>query len=180
MPLCTPWRLMGEWKYIATVILFLGTEGGEWSASRPGRSTPLGKCLRYPAKEEARWTPELVLTLWRKVRCSSRKSNPHFSVVQSLAKACVSIRFLANGHNPYCGLIRGQHVWKSPKLCNFYNIQNIYGVAWAGLIWLMIGTDGGRLWVAKWTFGYHKMLRFSWLAEELSAYKEELCYCYVL
>lgn len=45
------------------IILMIGTDGGKWSGSRLGRSTRLGKCLRYPVQEEARWTPELVLTL---------------------------------------------------------------------------------------------------------------------
>jgi hypothetical protein len=31
---------MGEWRYISTHSLTLALDGGEWSASRPGRFTP--------------------------------------------------------------------------------------------------------------------------------------------
>jgi hypothetical protein len=37
----------GEKRYISTLFLTVALEGGEWSASRPGRTLPPGK-TRYP------------------------------------------------------------------------------------------------------------------------------------
>jgi hypothetical protein len=41
-------RVLGEWKYSSTHSLISALDGGEWSASRPGRFTPQGKSLSYP------------------------------------------------------------------------------------------------------------------------------------
>ena len=49
------------------------------------------------------------------------------------------------------------------------------GEAWTGLVWLRIGAGGWRLWMREWTFGFHKMLGHSWLAEDLLASQEGLC-----
>jgi len=35
--------VVGEWKYSSTHSLTLELDGGEWSASRPGRFTPRGR-----------------------------------------------------------------------------------------------------------------------------------------
>jgi hypothetical protein len=35
--------VLGEWKYSSTHLLTSALDGGEWSASRPGRFTPPGK-----------------------------------------------------------------------------------------------------------------------------------------
>ena len=48
-------------------------------------------------------------------------------------------------------------------------------MAWAGFIWLRIGTGGGLLWVQLWTFRFHKMKGKSWPAENLLASQEGLC-----
>jgi hypothetical protein len=48
------------------------------------------------------------------------------------------------------------------------------GMIEIGLIWLRIGTSGGLLWTQKWTFGFHKMLGSSWVAEQLAASQEGL------
>jgi len=37
-------------------------DGGEWSASRPGRVYPQGKDRPVPIVQEAGWAPELVWT----------------------------------------------------------------------------------------------------------------------
>jgi hypothetical protein len=44
------------------LILYLGTRGGEWSASRPGRALPPGKGPPVPIVQEAGLTPEPVWT----------------------------------------------------------------------------------------------------------------------
>jgi hypothetical protein len=48
--------------------------------------------------------------------------------------------------------------------------------AWTGSIWLRIGTGGGLLWIRWWTFGFHKVWGISWLAENLLASQEWLCF----
>jgi hypothetical protein len=40
LTLTTPWRRIGEWGYSSTHSLTSALDGGEWSASRPGRFTP--------------------------------------------------------------------------------------------------------------------------------------------
>jgi hypothetical protein len=47
-------------------------------------------------------------------------------------------------------------------------------MVWIGLIWLTIGTSGGLLWTRYWTFGFHKMLRSSWVAAKLAAPQDGL------
>ena len=49
------------------------------------------------------------------------------------------------------------------------------GNAWTGLVWLRIGTGGGRLWVRELTLGSHKLRGICWLVEDLLASEEELC-----
>jgi hypothetical protein len=39
-PITTPWRSIGEWRYISMHSLTSALDGGEWSASRPDRFTP--------------------------------------------------------------------------------------------------------------------------------------------
>jgi hypothetical protein len=39
----TPWRRIGEWRHRSTHSPTSALDGGEWSASRPGRFTPQGK-----------------------------------------------------------------------------------------------------------------------------------------
>jgi hypothetical protein len=44
----TPWRRIGEWRYSSTHSLTSALDGGECSASRPGRLYPRGKRPWYP------------------------------------------------------------------------------------------------------------------------------------
>jgi hypothetical protein len=54
--------------------------------------------------------------------------------------------------------------------------QRKYGrKVWTGFICFRIGTSGRLLWRRQWTFGFHKRLRTSWLAEWLLASQEGLC-----
>jgi hypothetical protein len=41
------------------------------------------------------------------------------------------------------------------------------------LIWLIIGTGGGHLWMWWWTFELYKMWGISWLAEELAGSRKD-------
>jgi hypothetical protein len=48
------------------IFLTTALARGEWSDSRPARSTPRGKSPRYPLDREVGWTSEPVWTIWRK------------------------------------------------------------------------------------------------------------------
>jgi hypothetical protein len=81
------WKRMGEWTYSSTHSLTSALDGGEWSASRPGRFTP---------KERAPGThwiggwmgPRAVVeaVVKRKIPSPRRESNPRTPIVQSVAQ----------------------------------------------------------------------------------------------
>jgi hypothetical protein len=48
--------------------------------------------------------------------------------------------------------------------------------AWTGSIWLRIWTGGELLWMRLWTFGFHKMRGIFWVAQDVLASQEGLCY----
>jgi hypothetical protein len=83
----TPWRRIGEWRYSSTQSLTSAFDGGEWSASRPGRFT-----LRERAPGTnwiGGWVDSragLYTVVKRKIPSSSRKSNPRSPIVQSVAQ----------------------------------------------------------------------------------------------
>jgi hypothetical protein len=52
----------GERRYRSYSFTTSALDGGEWSASRPGRSLPPGKGPLVPIVEEAGWAPEPVWT----------------------------------------------------------------------------------------------------------------------
>jgi hypothetical protein len=54
------WR--GERRYNSYSFLTSALDGGEWSASRPGRALPPGKGPPVPIEQEAGWAPEPVWT----------------------------------------------------------------------------------------------------------------------
>jgi hypothetical protein len=70
-------------------------DGGEWSASHPGRALPPGKGPAVPIVQEAGWAPEPVWTqrIEEKSFCLCRGSNLDRLVVQSATPApiCHSI-----------------------------------------------------------------------------------------
>jgi hypothetical protein len=51
-----------EMRYSSYSFLTSALDGGEWSASRPGRVLPPGKGPPVPIVQEAGWAPELVWT----------------------------------------------------------------------------------------------------------------------
>jgi hypothetical protein len=53
---------LGERRYSFYSFLTSALEGGEWSASRPGRALPPGKEPPVPIVQEAGWAPEPVWT----------------------------------------------------------------------------------------------------------------------
>jgi hypothetical protein len=58
-----PWRRMGrERRYSSYSFLTSALDGGDWSASRPGRDLPPGKGPPVPTGEETGWAPEPVWT----------------------------------------------------------------------------------------------------------------------
>jgi hypothetical protein len=71
------WRSGG----ISPPFLTSALDGGEWSASRPGRFTPWGKSPLYPLDRRA---PEPVWTLWRRETFCSAGNRTR--AVQSVAR----------------------------------------------------------------------------------------------
>jgi hypothetical protein len=69
---------LGYRRYSSYSFLTSALEGGEWSASRPGRALPPGKEPPVPIVEEAGWAPQPVWTqrLEEKILCLCRRSNP--------------------------------------------------------------------------------------------------------
>jgi hypothetical protein len=58
----TPWRRLGERRYSSYSFTTSALDGGEWSASRPGRALPPGKGSPVPIEQEAGWAPKPVWT----------------------------------------------------------------------------------------------------------------------
>jgi hypothetical protein len=58
----TPWRCLEGEGYSSYSFLTSELDGGEWSASRPGRALPPGKGSPLPIGQEAGWSPEPVWT----------------------------------------------------------------------------------------------------------------------
>jgi hypothetical protein len=52
----------GETRYSSYSFMTSALDGGEWSASRPGRALPPGKEHLVPIVQEAGWDPEPVWT----------------------------------------------------------------------------------------------------------------------
>jgi hypothetical protein len=78
---------IGEWKYSSTHSMTSALDGGEWSASRPGRFTPRE---RLPC---ARWIGDWVRTravldavVKRKILSPIRESNRRTPIVQPLVQ----------------------------------------------------------------------------------------------
>jgi hypothetical protein len=84
----TPRRRLGEKRYISYSFSTSALDGGEWSASRPGRALAPGKGPPLPIVQEAGWTPEPVWTQRLEERCFRlcRGSNPDHQVVQPVAR----------------------------------------------------------------------------------------------
>jgi hypothetical protein len=78
---------LGGREDIALLILDLGSRGGEWSASRPGRALLPGKGPPVPIVQEAGCTRAgLDTEATGKVLCLCRGSNPDGPVVQPVVR----------------------------------------------------------------------------------------------
>jgi hypothetical protein len=62
-------------RYSSYSFLTLALDGGEWSASCPGRALPPGKEPLVPNGEEAGWAPEPVWTHGLEEKSARRGSN---------------------------------------------------------------------------------------------------------
>jgi hypothetical protein len=90
----TPWRRIGEWNYSSTHSLTSALDGGEWSASRPGRFT---------SRERAPGThwiggwvgPRSVLdaVVKRRIPSPRRESNPRTPIVQSVTQSLYRLSY---------------------------------------------------------------------------------------
>jgi hypothetical protein len=81
----TPWRRMGERRYSSCSYLTSALDGGEWSASRPGRALPPGKEPSVPIVQETGWAPEPVWTQRLEER-SSASVGDRTPAVQSVVR----------------------------------------------------------------------------------------------
>jgi hypothetical protein len=81
------WGVLGEWRYSSTHSLTSALDGGEWSASRPGRFTPRE---RAPGTHWiGGWVgPRAVLDtlVWRNTSSSCWESNPRTPMVQPITQ----------------------------------------------------------------------------------------------
>jgi hypothetical protein len=84
----TPEGAWVERKYSSNTFSTSALDGGEWSASRPGRSLAPGKGPPVPIVQEAEWAPEPVWTqtLEEKSFCLCRGSNLDRLVVQPVTR----------------------------------------------------------------------------------------------
>jgi hypothetical protein len=86
--LYTPWRRLGGEEYSSYSFTTSALDGGEWSASRPGRALPPGKGPPVPIVQGAGWAPEPVWT--QRIEDKSlrlcRGSNLDYLVVQPVAR----------------------------------------------------------------------------------------------
>jgi hypothetical protein len=78
----------GEKVYSSYSLTTSAVDGGEWSASRPGRALPPGKGPTVPIGQEAGWAPELVWTqrLQEESFCLCRGSYLDRPIVQSVVR----------------------------------------------------------------------------------------------
>jgi hypothetical protein len=83
VPLHAMEALGGERRCSSYSFLTSALEGGEWSASRPGRALPPGKGPPVPTEQEAGWAPETVWTQ-RLEEKSSASVGDRTPVVQSV------------------------------------------------------------------------------------------------
>jgi hypothetical protein len=80
-------RRLGERRYSSYSFLTSVLDGGEWSASRPGRALPPRKGSPVPIVLEAGWAPEPVLTHVReKILSPLPGIELRWPVVQSVAR----------------------------------------------------------------------------------------------
>jgi hypothetical protein len=84
----TPMEAYGERRYSSYSFTTSALDGGEWSASRPGRALPPGKGPPVPIVQESGWVPETVWTHRQdgKSFCLCPGSNLDRPVVQSVAR----------------------------------------------------------------------------------------------
>jgi hypothetical protein len=73
----------GERRYSSYSYLTSALDGGEWSASCPGRALPPGKAPPVPIVQEAGWAPEPVWTQRLEEKSSVGDRTP---VVQSVVR----------------------------------------------------------------------------------------------
>jgi hypothetical protein len=94
--------VLEEWRYSSTHSLTSAIDGGEWSASRPGRST------RRETAPSTHWLGGWVgsravldAVVKRKIRSTRRESNPRTPIVQPVAQRYTDWALLAE--NPSTG-----------------------------------------------------------------------------
>jgi hypothetical protein len=87
VPLCYIQAHLGDRRYSSYSFLTSALEGGEWSASPPGRALPPGKEPSVPIVQEAGWVPEPVWTQRLEEKCSASVGD-RTTAVQSVVRHC--------------------------------------------------------------------------------------------
>jgi hypothetical protein len=87
-PATRQWDACGERRYSSYSFTTSAQDGGECSASRPGRALHPGKVTTVPNLQEAGWAPEPVWTMRLEKHLFSlcRALNPDRPVVQSVVR----------------------------------------------------------------------------------------------
>jgi hypothetical protein len=81
---------LGDRRYSSYSFFTSALEGGEWSASRPGRALPPGKEPPIPTVQEAGWAPEPVWTQ-RGEEKSSASVGDRTPAAQSVVRHCTEL-----------------------------------------------------------------------------------------
>jgi hypothetical protein len=170
LSLCFNWAprhegVLGEWRYISTHSLTSAPDGGEWSASRPGRFTPRE---RVPSTHWiAGWEGPragLDTVVKRKIPSPRRESNPRTPIVQPIAQrytdwaiGFILYDFLSNSFLPHFPSTSRSSTWSPPfrfSGTNFLWISHLYHACYMppayltliDLITLIIFCDAYKLW----------------------------------
>jgi hypothetical protein len=102
----TPWRRLGERRYRSYSYSTSALDGGEWSASRPGRALAPGE-RTHGTHCTGGWVgPRAGLDTenWGKILCPCRGSNPDRPVVQPVVRHYTAWANPAPVTNEYKGL----------------------------------------------------------------------------
>jgi hypothetical protein len=133
-----PWRRLWERRYSSYSFSTSAIDGGEWSASCPGRAIAPGKGPPVPIIQEAGWAPEPVWSqrLEEKSFRPCRGSNPERPLVQHVtrhysdwATRLTKVRLVMVKMCNYSTsrtLLRGMHLCL--KVNTFKPVTNLYKI----------------------------------------------------
>jgi hypothetical protein len=125
LSLCFNWAqrhegVLGEWRYNSTHSLISALDGGEWSASRPGRSTPRERAPGTYWIGGWVYLRAVLEAVVKRIPSSLRESNPRTPIVQPVAQHYTNWAITAlirMGNRVKCvdwiRLVQGGDQWRS-------------------------------------------------------------------